>query len=89
MRQKYDKVKQECPVCKKQITVTRGGRGVFRRHSLSKGVICDGSWCMPGVVCGRKTAVARAHVGDPCRKCGVNHDDVAVGDCPRGSLCSR
>ncbi len=30
----------------------------------------------------RQTAVARAHIGDPCRKCGVGHDDVAVGDCP-------
>lgn len=37
----------------------------------------------------RQTAAVRAHIGDPCRKCGVNHNDVAVGDCPGGSPCSR
>lgn len=59
MRQKNDKVKQECPICKRQITVTRGGRGVFRRHMVSKGVICNGSWQMPFVIRGWSTAVAR------------------------------
>ena len=40
------------------------------------------AFCQPCQDEARQTAVTRAHVGDPCRKCGVGHDDVAVGDCP-------
>jgi NTP pyrophosphatase (non-canonical NTP hydrolase) len=29
--------------------------------------------------------VRQTHWGDPCRYCGVPHDEVAVGDCPGGA----
>ena len=27
-----------------------------------------------------------AHIGDPCKKCGVPHDEVEVGACKGGTL---
>jgi len=29
------------------------------------------------------------HLGDPCICCGVPHDEVAVGDCPRAHKCNQ
>lgn len=35
-------------------------------------------------------AEPEAHIGDPCRKCGVGHDNVEVGPCPAdGVVISR
>lgn len=71
---------------------TSGGRVLLRRYGIER---IDGKWLVTASSYGdmtiiearaeakrRNAASARAHIGDPCRKCGVGHDDVAVGDCP-------
>ena len=71
---------------------TSGGRVLLRRYGIER---IDGKWLVIASSYGnmtiiearaeakrRNAASARAHIGDPCRKCGVGHDDVDVGDCP-------
>jgi len=71
---------------------TSGGRVLLRRYGIER---IDGKWLVTASSYGNMTIIearaeatrrnvtsARAHIGDPCRKCGVGHDDVAVGDCP-------
>ncbi len=71
---------------------TSGGRVLLRRYGIER---IDGKWLVTASSHGdvtiiearaeakrRNAASARAHIGDPCRKCGVGHDDVDVGDCP-------
>lgn len=36
-----------CAKCGRRIARTRKGRGGFRRHMKSKGVLCPGSWEYP------------------------------------------
>lgn len=29
---------------------------------------------------------SKSHIGDPCKFCGMAHDDVAIGDCPNRNM---
>lgn len=40
-------VKQKCYLCNRFITITKNGHGVFRRHTVCRGLVCDGTALKP------------------------------------------
>lgn len=39
--------KVQCPICKKNVSRMAKGYGALFRHTISKGIVCKGSWRRP------------------------------------------